>query len=157
MESPELQSAEETVSAVVTQAFNQSPEEVFDAWVNPEQVKRWFGTGLGEVTQVSVDPGPGGLLSITQMQEDGEVTHFGKFQQVIHPRRMIFLWTMEGDEGHDRIIVDIAPKPIGCEVTLTYEMDAEYAEFVENAELAWGVMLRSMAQMLIKDEQADEE
>lgn len=136
------------VTAQVTRMFTQPAEAVFDAWVNPERIKAWFAPGLGEVTEVRTDPGPGGSLSITQAREDGVITHIGQYQQVIHPRRLIFTWTVEGDDGADRIVVDIAPKSGGCEVTLSYEMDAEWQEFVGDAELAWGVMLDAMAQAL---------
>lgn len=136
------------VSAQVTYSFRASAEEVFDAWIKPEHIKAWFAPGLGEVTHAEVNAGVGGMLTITQAREDGVVTHYGQFQQLIHPRRLIFTWTVEGDDGEDRVIVDITPKPVGCEVMLTYELDAEWAEFAEDSKLAWSVMLQAMAQHL---------
>lgn len=136
------------VTAQTSRAFDASAEDVFAAWVQPARIRAWFAPGLGEVTQVEVNAGVGGTLAITQMREDGEVTHIGVFQQVIHPRRLIFSWTVEGDDGEDRIIVDITPRGDGCEVTLSYELDEEWAEFAADSELAWGVMLEAMAQDL---------
>lgn len=135
------------VTVQVSRPFRVSAEEAFDAWINPEHIAAWFAPGLGQVS-AEVNPGVGGELAITQLREDGPITHLGRFQQLIHPRRLIFSWTVAGDDGEDRIIVDITPKPAGCEVVLTYEMDAEWEELVEDAETAWSVMLQVMEQHL---------
>jgi uncharacterized protein YndB with AHSA1/START domain len=58
--------AETTTSSVivrVARTYQGPPEEVFDAWVAPEEIRHWmFGpeTGVKEVVDLSVDPRAGG-------------------------------------------------------------------------------------------------
>lgn len=142
---------ENTVSAEVEHAFPVSAEAVFDAWVNPQRIPAWFAPGLGPVTHAEVQPAAGGHIRITQAHEGETITHIGTFRQVVHPRRLVFSWTVEGDEGADEIVVDILSQPQGCMVRLSYRMDAEWQELCENARIAWRIMLERMAQHLAAD------
>jgi hypothetical protein len=46
------------------------------------------------------------------------------------------------------VLIDIEALETGCEVTLTHEMDARWAEFVPRAEQAWSNMLEAMTASL---------
>jgi hypothetical protein len=55
------------ITARVTRRFRATPRRVFDAWLDPAQVRLWLGAAaqkeaLGELARVELDPHVGGTL-----------------------------------------------------------------------------------------------
>jgi hypothetical protein len=53
-----------------------------------------------------------------------------------------------GERAGSRVVIDIAARENGCELTLTHELHPDWANFVGQAEEAWGQMLESLATVL---------
>jgi uncharacterized protein YndB with AHSA1/START domain len=146
-------SQETEVAARVTHQFSASPERVFDAWLDPAKVAQWFGPGLGPMVRIEIDPRVGGTFSFMQRRqgENGEedIDHVGEYLEVDRPRRLVFTWKVPFySEDSSRVIVEIAPRDAGCEVTVTHELTPEWAEYVSGAEDAWRKMLVAMGEGL---------
>jgi uncharacterized protein YndB with AHSA1/START domain len=134
----------EKVMATVTRRFDASPERVFDAWLDPAQIRRWFGPGLGETTRVDVDARAGGTFWIVQRRESGDAEHTGEYLQITRPRQLVFTWRTPPLEDTSTVSIYITRLGHGCEVNLVHEIPAEWKDYQGRVEHAWGSMLNEM-------------
>lgn len=136
------------VRARVTRRFRASAEDVFDAWLNPALARKWFAPGLGEMTRVEIDPRVGGTFWLVQRRGADEAQHTGEYLELDRPRRLVFTWRTPPLTDSSRVIVEIAATGNGCELTLTHEMDQQWAAFVDRAAGAWQKMVEAMAALV---------
>jgi uncharacterized protein YndB with AHSA1/START domain len=136
------------VQARVTRRFRAPAERVFDAWLDPDLARHWFGPGLGEMTRVEIDARVGGSFWLVQRRGDIEAQHTGEYLEIDRPRRLVFTWRTPPDPDSSRVVIEITPTPDGCELTLTHEMDEQWATFVDRAAGAWGRMADVIAGLL---------
>ena len=87
---------------LVTKTFDVAPEKLFDAWVNAESVKKWWGPRGFTNPVCKIDARPGGRLLIHMRSPDGMIfpTH-GYFQKLERPHLMIFTTSAFEDENGD--------------------------------------------------------
>ena len=131
--------------ARVTHRFAAPAERVFDAWLNPDDVRRWFAPGLGEMTRVDVDARVGGRFSFVQNRDGQDVDHIGEYLEIDRPRRLVFTWAIAGEDSDEsRVVIEIEPLDSGCQLTLSHEMDPAWIEFVDQGKAAWSKMLAAM-------------
>jgi uncharacterized protein YndB with AHSA1/START domain len=78
-------------------------EAVFDAWLRPEVLRRWWPAGADWQTPVAeVDPRVGGQLRLVMRSPDGEeFGGAGEYLEIKRPTRLVFTWTWDGHEGHE--------------------------------------------------------
>ncbi|HXC23721.1 MAG TPA: SRPBCC domain-containing protein [Solirubrobacteraceae bacterium] len=85
----------------VERSFDASPEEVFDAWTNPEVLKRWWAVHPDGSTPVAeVDLRIGGRYRLSMEDPEG-VRHTvgGEYREVERPSRLSYTWQWELDSG----------------------------------------------------------
>ena len=88
----------DTGTVRVERTFDASVEAVFDAWTNPEVLKRWWKPDPSrEVTVAALDVRPGGDYRLVMHRPDGEdlVVH-GTYREVARPDRLVYSWQWEG-------------------------------------------------------------
>src|SRR5262245_4133118 len=119
----------------VTQRFDAPAGRVFDAWLDPDLVRKWFAPGMGEMTRVEVDPRPGGSFSFVQLRDDKEVENRGEYLEMKRPRRLLFTWSTPGlSRDMACVSVDIVPRGAGCELTLNHELHASWVEHADRTK-----------------------
>lgn len=143
----------ETISVSVTQKFSVSAERVFDAWLDPARIGKWmFGPALREeeVLRIEVDAKVGGRFSFLVRRNGEEIDHVGTYLELERPRRLVFTWGIKGESEDDvsRVMVDILPQGTGCELTLTHEMDAQWAAYADRSRDAWAKMVGVLARTI---------
>ncbi len=81
---------------------NARAEAVFDAWLSPEVLRRWWPAGADWETPVAeVDPRIGGRLRLVMRSPDGEeFGGSGEYLEITRPTRLVFTWSWDGHEGH---------------------------------------------------------
>lgn len=145
-------STEQNAQVRITRHFTAPAERVFDAWLNPELIGKWmFGPALREeeVLRISVDPRVGGKFSFLVRRGETEIDHVGKYREIDRPKRLVFSWGIVGDSEEESFVtIDIVPDKTGCELTLTHEMDAQWAEYADRTKAAWTKMLEALAKTL---------
>jgi uncharacterized protein YndB with AHSA1/START domain len=104
---------------------------VFDAWTTGSKVRQWFGLGLGEVTRALIDPRKGGIFSFVQRRGLDDVEHNGKYQEFVPPNRWVFSWQVKGTNGASRVLIDIALRDNGCELTLVHKLDPHWVAYTK--------------------------
>jgi uncharacterized protein YndB with AHSA1/START domain len=139
------------VFVTVTRRFPNAAEDVFDAFLDPALIGRWmFGPALRdeEVLRIAIDPVVGGLFSFLVRRQDQEIDHIGKYLEIERPRRLVFTWAIApasiepGAAG--RVTIEIVPQGAGCELTLTHEMLAAWADYAPRVFEGWSKMLDAL-------------
>lgn len=135
----------------VTRDFAATPERVFDAWLNPDDARRFlFATPEGEMQAVEIDARVGGRALIVERRASGDARHRIQFEVIERPRRLVFLFAADpAEEGQwTRVSIAIAPTPGGCTLTLTHEMAPEWAAYEEQTRHGWTTILASLARTI---------
>lgn len=134
---------------VVTRRFEASPEAVFDAWLDAESVSQWlFATPGGVMERVELNPRVGGGFVICERRGETLATHFGTFVAIERPRRLVFDFTTDREQAPTRVSVDIVADGGGCVLTLTHDMDPQWAAFEDRARQGWTMILDGLARSL---------
>jgi uncharacterized protein YndB with AHSA1/START domain len=134
----------------VSHRYEASAERVFDAWLNVEKAGKFlFATTGGEMIKAELDPRVGGRFLFVDRRAEGDVEHFGEYLEIDRPSRIAFLfWVTGTEENRDRVTVDIKPLDAGCEVTLTHEMDEQYAEYRDRTQHGWTQILENLSKVV---------
>ena len=110
----------------ITRTFNAPLERVYQAFIEPGDLEKWFGPEGVNCVVHEIDPRPSGKYSFTMRNENGEEHPLsGVFQEVIANEKLVYTWTwasgaLEGVET--RVTLDFADKDGGTELTLTHEL-----------------------------------
>lgn len=124
------------LDVVVIRKFNAPRALVFDAWTNPEQVKRWMLGPPGWTMPVcEMDLRVGGAFRWRWRGEDGaEFGFFGEFREVARPERIVHTETFDpGDvggsmgDGPALVTTEFAEngKTTTCTMTIHYQSKAD--------------------------------
>ncbi len=79
-----------------------SPEEAFDAWTNPEVLRRWWAADPTWVTPIAeVDLRVGGRYRLSMEDPVSGTTHtvVGEYREVQRPERLVYSWSWERSDG----------------------------------------------------------
>jgi uncharacterized protein YndB with AHSA1/START domain len=107
----------------ITRMFEASRDEVWKAWTDHEQLKRWFMPHGFTVPECTVDLRPGGALRMVILAPDGsESTSEGEFIEVDPPTRCVFTETAFGGALAVRNAVTFEDRGGATELTLHVEV-----------------------------------
>ncbi len=66
---------------------------VFDAWTNPEKLRRWWGPGEFRCPEAEVDLRPGGSYRLVMQPTAGDSFELGgTYREVEAPSRLLYTW-----------------------------------------------------------------
>lgn len=128
--------------------FTAPADKVFDAWLNPELVQKWFGPGLGETQPVSIDAKVGGTFRIVQVRDGQAIGHSGKYLVVDRPEHLAFTWDTDDDEGEDEVSIHIFNSGAGSSVRLIHTTDVQWKDFEDKIRSSWESMMKAMDSLL---------
>ena len=82
--------------------FSAPAQEVFEAWISPDLLRRWWPAGPDWETPVAeVDARVGGKLRLVMRNPSGEeFAGGGEYIEISPPKRVVFTWTWDGHQGH---------------------------------------------------------
>jgi uncharacterized protein YndB with AHSA1/START domain len=102
-------SATDSTTLHLERTFDAPAQDVFDAWTNPEVLRRWWGPGPTWRTPVAeVDLRVGGHYRLSM--EDPDVgtllTVTGEYREVRRPERLVYSWSWveDGQPGHESTV-----------------------------------------------------
>jgi glutathione S-transferase len=85
----------------VAHRFAAPRERVFEAWTNPEVLRRWWSAS--DTPAAEIDLEPGGAYRFSMRTDSGDVhTVYGTYREVRPPERLSFTWSWE--EGPDQVM-----------------------------------------------------
>jgi uncharacterized protein YndB with AHSA1/START domain len=133
------------VTVQVQRIYAYAPERVFDAWLDPALLARWmFGAVVRdeEIVRLSNEARVGGRFSFVVRRQGVEIDHVGEYLEIDRPKRLVFTWgTADALPDTSRVTIEIVPRASGCELTLTHEMDAKWADYAARTESGWRKIL----------------
>lgn len=123
------------------------PEQVFDAWLNPDQAGRWlFRTPDGTLERCEIEPRVGGGFGIDERRGADVAEHHGEYVALERPRRIAFdFWTSFSGE-RTRITIDIAADGDGSRLALTHE--GVWDDYEDRTRQGWTMTLGGLARTL---------
>lgn len=138
----------------VTRSFSASPEQVFDAWVDPAQVRQWMPAPAlkmmavpDEVVAIKVEARLGGTFSFVVKRQGEEIDHAGEYLAFDRPHRLSFTWGVPRYSPEMSVVtLELAPSATGTEVTLTCERVQK--EYATQTEQGWSTILDAIADTL---------
>jgi uncharacterized protein YndB with AHSA1/START domain len=147
-------SPDDTLEVRLERTIRASAEELFDAWTNPELLKRWWHAERDwETPSAAVDPRPGGLLRIT-MRNPADGTEYGgsgEFTLLERPRRLAFTWTWDDDELARRQLVEVEFIERGTEETRVVVTNRGLPkEEAEDYREGWTASLENLADAMAR-------
>jgi uncharacterized protein YndB with AHSA1/START domain len=92
--------AEVARAIVVTRVFDAPRDLVFQAWTDPERLKRWWGPKGFSNPVCEIDSRPGGAIRIHMRGPDGTIYPMtGVFQEIVEPERIVFTSAALDEKG----------------------------------------------------------
>ncbi len=96
-----------------------SPEELFDAWLDPESLGTWLKPGGIRETRAETDPREGGQFRIVMVEDESSSVHSGTYRVIDRPRRLVFTWASRATQFRDSIVtVTFEPSGAGTVVEI---------------------------------------
>ncbi len=146
------------ISVTVSHRFAAPAEKIFDAWLEPAQVRKWLSMALkslgqsGEIVRVEIDPKIGGKFLFSDMRDGSEYCHWGTYTKLDHPNRLAFTWnTVDSDESDPcNVVLSIEPDGNDNVLTLVNEMDEKWADEVGQTKKGWRTILQAEDDLLKK-------
>ncbi len=144
------------IEAKVTHRFKATAERVYDAWLNPAQVRLWMTAALksiglsGDIQRIEIDAQVGGKFFFSDLRDGTEARHWGTYLELERPRKIVFTWTIDESAEADPSVVTltIEPEADGCVATIVHEMDAQWIEYISQTEKGWAGMLHEIERLL---------
>jgi uncharacterized protein YndB with AHSA1/START domain len=138
----------------VTRRYAVSAERVFAAWLDPTMIGKFmFGSHLRDETvlHLNVDALVGGAFSFSVRRQNMVIDHVGTYSELVRPRRLALRWSAveagsDPSTGADsRVTIDIVPQGGGCDLTLTHEFPAAWADYAQRTKTGWTTMTNALA------------
>lgn len=120
----------------MTRNFDVKAERVFDAWLNPEMMRKWFFTleGTNKVTQNN--PEVGGTWEIVDHRDGKDYRAIGEYLEIDPPKKIVFTFKMpQFSELEDTITVELKELQQGCEMTFTHVIHVSHEENWEESDI----------------------
>lgn len=97
------------------------PQEVFDAWIDPDNLREWFCPGTAALMSVELDVRVGGQFRLV-IRGEAESLITGEYREVVPPHRLVFTWRSSVTHEEETLVtLDLRPQGEGTELTLTHE------------------------------------
>lgn len=147
-----------TVMISMARRFEASPEQVFNAWVKPEMMKKWLFTSEKTNKIVNTDLRVGGTWEVVDHRDGVDYRAIGEYQEVREPNKLVFTFEMpQFNEAVDIVRVTISAVLDATEMLFTQEIvvpheegwsdedvDKALAEFGTQTEEGWSRMFEEL-------------
>lgn len=151
-----------TTTLTMIRNFEVAAERVFDAWLNPEMMRKWFFTLEGTNKVAQNNPQVGGTWEIIDHRGGQDYRAIGEYIEIDPPKRIVFTFKMpEMSDLEDTITVELKELAQGCEMTFTQlihvaqeenwtESDIEKAlgDLRDGTEHGWNYMFMGLKELL---------
>ena len=144
--------SEETGHAVrIERTFAAPAEDVFDAWTNPEVMRRWFHCAPDwETPAAEVDLRVGGRVRVVMRKPDGtEAGARGEYTLIDRPHRLEMTWTFDDDPSNEQLIELSFSEFDGSTRVVMVNRGISTAERRDAQEWGWGGCLDQLERALV--------
>ena len=122
-----------------------SPQEVFDAWLDPESLRQWFCPGTVSLASVDLDVRVGGHFRIVMRDDNKDLVHTGTYREIAPPRRLVFTWRSSGTYDQETLVtVELHARGEMTELELTHTLFPDRTT-ASNHEHGWQSIVEKFA------------
>ncbi|WP_187393942.1 SRPBCC family protein [Oceaniovalibus sp. ACAM 378] len=135
----------------MTYFFDAAPEDVFDAWLDPDLIAQWmFDPGYREqrAEDIQLDARVGGSFTFKLSRDGSPVIYTGTFVEISRPARLVLTWQVVGRDRDTVVDVTIEPRDGGTFLTLVHRLGVVPDRIVEEVEQDWSADFTSLARLL---------
>lgn len=130
-------SVADSTTVRLERTFDAPAEDVFDAWTNPEVLKRWWAvTAAGRTPVADVDLRVGGAYRLSMEDPDAGTVHTvrGEYSEVHRPERLVYSWCWEEAEGRTGHVSTVTVEFLGDGERTTVVLEHSGLESPESRE-----------------------
>ncbi|WP_191561965.1 SRPBCC family protein [Metabacillus idriensis] len=125
-----------TTTLKMTRNFDAAPERVFDAWLNPEMMRKWLFTLEGTNKVAQNNPQVGGTWEIIDHRGGKDYRAIGEYLEIDPPTKLVFTFKMpQFSELEDTITVELKEIQQGCEMTFSQKINVPHEEKLSEADI----------------------
>ncbi|MDZ4737969.1 MAG: SRPBCC family protein [Rhodospirillaceae bacterium] len=106
---------------VLKQRLRCAPEPAFDAWLDPDTLRRFLTPHGITLTRVEVNAQEGGDFLIEMISDGKPLPHVGRYLTIDRPRRLVFTWNSHATGGDTIVSLLFEPQGATTLLTLTQE------------------------------------
>ena len=123
-----------------------SPEQVFEAFTNPEIMTKWFYGDEGWTADVSNTLEVGGKYTLTMHATNGkDYVHVGEYKVIAPPEKLVFTWN--SDFAQNTVVtVNFRRVADGTEISLEHEF-LPTDEACKSHTKGWTVCLNNLEKL----------
>ncbi len=126
--------------------INAAPAKVFNAWLDPEMLKRFMipgGEGM-TVPKAEADAREGGRFEIIMKAGNEEMPHRGTYKEISPHDRLVFTWESSAStEPDSTVTLTFTPSGAGTLLSLTHVRFPNETSRT-NHEKGWGAILAAL-------------
>ena len=151
-----------TTTLTMKREFDVKRERVFDAWLNPEMMRKWFFTLEGTNKVTKNNPQIGGTWEIVDHRGGIDYRAIGEYLEIDPPKKIVFTFKMpQFSELEDTITVELKELGQGCEMTFTQlihvaqeenwtdsDLEKALGETRDGTEHGWNLMFMGLKELL---------
>ena len=133
----------------INHTFNAPVQQLFNAWKNPETIRKWFAPGEDmHVPQANADVREGGQYRIVMQNAEGEQFIVGgQYLQVIENKQLVFSWQWEGSPHTTRVELTFnSVNDSTCELHLVHSEFPDQ-EMCDKHQMGWDGCLAKLLKL----------
>jgi len=122
----------------ISHDFSAPPQQIWQAWTDPQMVKSWFGSDPnGKVLEASLDVQVGGAFEVTfRNSDETRYTCMGSYKEVEQDQKLVFTWTWrDRPEIVELVTVLLQAEPDGTR--MIFEHSNIDSQTTHNYETGW--------------------
>jgi uncharacterized protein YndB with AHSA1/START domain len=140
-----------TQALVIERVLSASPEQVFDAFLNPAKLVKWWGPQGFSIIHCKVEPKVGGKWRMG-MKSPNSIEHWiqGVYQEINSPHRLVFTWIWEKSgqvNPETTVTITLVGNQQQTQLRLVHEPFASDEQQLGH-EKGWIDSLQALSQML---------
>lgn len=127
-----------------------SPEQVFDAWIRPERLRRWWGPEDFKMVTCELEPRPGGPIRLELRSPEGRVHGSrGIFHEVDRPVRLSFTEVLD-EVPQEAFVTTVTFEELGAMTRMTVSQTAAMQEPLASWQpVGWQESLARLSALLL--------
>lgn len=131
--------------------INAAPETVFNAWLDPEMLRRFMHPGEGvTVPSAKSDAKVGGRFEIPMDTGENVLLHQGTYLAIDPHERIVFTWESPYSPADSEVTLTFTPEGGGTLLRLT-QVRFLSEEMRDNHEKGWGEILAALDSHLVNE------
>lgn len=96
---------QETFTLQINRTIQAPVDVLFDAWLDPESIKKWMCPGDGvSVPNPKLEAKVGGQFDFTMSVGDQNLPHTGEYKIIDRPKKLQFTWVSANTNQNDSLV-----------------------------------------------------